>query len=96
MQPFDPGSPVGVRRAYNLEYAVRHPPKKPPLLWPDDLEPENELLLEELDPSPLDLPPIPPAFDEVERLTIDPVVEVDVFGRTTEPATCLFWNVSLE
>lgn len=70
---------------------------------PPDFEPEIELLLDEEpedvpedEPSPLDLPPIPPAGDEVERLTIDPVDEVEVFGRTTEPATCLFWNVPLE
>lgn len=71
------------------------------MLVPLDLEPEIELLEEpdeELDdePSELDFPPMPPAFEEVERRTMEPVDEVEVFGRTTEPAICLFWNVSLE
>lgn len=52
--------------------------------------------LDDEDPSPLDLPPMPPGLDDVERLTIDPFVEVDVLGGTTEPATGLFWKVPLE
>jgi len=52
--------------------------------------------LEDDEPSELDFPPMPPAFDEVERRTIEPVDEVEVLGRTTEPDIGLFWNVSLE
>lgn len=48
------------------------------------------------DPRPLDLPPIPPGLEDVERRTIDPFVEVEVFGGTTEPVTGLFWKAPLE
>ncbi|MNC35462.1 hypothetical protein D3C75_839470 [compost metagenome] len=59
-----------------------HPPK--PLLL--ELVPDLELLEE---PRPLEVPPTPPAFEEPLRV-IDPVEEVDVFGLTTDPGTCLF------
>lgn len=39
---------------------------------------------------PLDVPPIPPAFEEVPLLVIEPVEEVEVLGLTTEPGTFLF------
>ncbi|MEI4908167.1 hypothetical protein Q8G40_29215, partial [Klebsiella pneumoniae] len=71
-------------RGKHLKYAA-HPPK-PPLL---ELEWELE---EEL--NPLDLPPMLPDEDDVPLRVIDPV-EVDVFGRTVEPTTGLFWNVPL-
>lgn len=49
---------------------------------------EDELML-------LDLPPMLPGLEEVDRLVTEPVDE-EVFGRTVEPATCLFWKVLLE
>ena len=61
-----------------------------------DFELVLELDFEFLDEfKPLEVPPIPPAFAEVPLLVMEPVEEVDVLGFTTDPATFLFWNLSL-
>ena len=78
---------------HNLKDTLRvtHPPKL--LLLELDFDPDDELELDfepEDDPSPLDVPPMPPALEEVPRLVMEPVDEVDVLGLTTEPATVLF------
>jgi hypothetical protein len=65
---------------------VTHPPKPPDLEL--DFEPD-EL-------NPLELPPMPPDFDDVERRVIVPEDDVEVLGRTLEFTTGLFWNVPLE
>ncbi len=60
-----------------------------------DLTDELDLLLEpDEEPSPLDFPPTPPAEEEPLRV-IEPVEDVDVFGLTTDPVTCLFWKLPL-
>jgi len=75
-----------------------HPPKPLlPELLPELLL-ELDLEVDELDlpePSPLEVPPIPPDFEEVFLLVMEPVDEVEVFGFTTEPATGLFWKLPL-
>jgi hypothetical protein len=68
----------------HLEYAGRHPPKPP----------DEEELFEEDELYPLEFPPIPPLFEDVERRVIVPVVS-DVLGRTEEPGTGLFWKAPL-
>jgi len=60
-----------------------------------DLEDFDDLELDELEPRPLDVPPTPPDDEEVFRLVMVPVVEVDVLGFTTDPVTGLFWNLVL-
>ena len=67
----------------------------------EDLEDPEDAELEELpedeldEPRLLDLPPMPPGWEEVERLVMEPE-ELEVFGVTVEPTTGLFWNVPLE
>jgi hypothetical protein len=59
------------------------------------VELDEELFIDEEEPSPLDLPPMPPALEEVDLRVMVPEEDVDVLGFTTDPGTFLFWKLPL-